>query len=220
MRRAGPKDLPFFYPFMKKINSSQINIRILSLDDYDQLVALHSKCFPEMLPWKKEQIESQMQIFPEGQICIEVEGVLIASSNSLITTIDLKEDHVWGKVTDQGYIRNHNPEGDTLYGMEIMVDPDYQKQGLATKLYEARKELVRKKGLKRIVIAGRMPGYGKIASQMTPETYMDKVAAGDQADPVITPQMRNGFQPIKVLPNYFPLDKESLGYAILMEWKS
>lgn len=203
---------------MNRKSSDQFKIRLLTLADYDQLVALHGKCFPGMLPWKKEQIESQMQIFPEGQICIEHEHRVIASSNSLITQIDLEEDHVWGKVTDQGYIKNHDPNGETLYGMEIMVHPDWRQQGLATRLYEARKELAGQLGLKQVVIAGRMPGYGPVASKMKPEQYLQQVALGELKDSVLTPQMRNGFQPIKVLPDYFPLDKESLGYAVLMAY--
>jgi len=203
-------------PLLKK----QVKLRQLKLSDYESLVALHRKCFPGMLPWKREQIESQMQIFPEGQLCLEAEGKLVASSNSLITTIDFEKDHRWGEATDQGYIRNHDPKGESLYGIEIMVDPAFQGEGLATQLYQARKELVRKLGLKRIVIAGRMPGYGEVSSQMTPETYMEKVSKGERTDPVLTPQFRNGFQPLKVLPNYFPLDKESLGYAVLLEWRN
>ena len=41
-----------------------------------------------MQPWTREQIESQLSIFPEGQICVEVDGKLAASSSSLILEYD------------------------------------------------------------------------------------------------------------------------------------
>ena len=41
-------------------------VRSLRIEDYDALVAMHLKCFPGLQPWSKAQIESQLQIFPEG----------------------------------------------------------------------------------------------------------------------------------------------------------
>jgi len=59
---------------MKKIDlrtlEKKIKVRPLELKDYDALVELQKLCFPGMHTWKKEQIESQLEIFPEGQICI------------------------------------------------------------------------------------------------------------------------------------------------------
>ncbi len=83
--------------------------------------------------------------------------------------------HNWKEISDNGYIRNHDPEGDTLYGMEIMVHPDYRGMKLARRLYDARKELVAENNLYRIIIGGRIPGYGEHANEMTAREYVEAV---------------------------------------------
>ena len=55
------------------------------------------------------------------------------------------EWHNWKVVADEGYIRNHKAKGDTLYGIEIMVDPEFRGMKLSRRLYDARKELCRAK---------------------------------------------------------------------------
>ena len=71
-----------------------------------------------MQPWSRDQIESQLERFPQGQICVEVEGKLAASSSSLVLEYDPNLAwHNWKAIADGGYIRNHNNKGDTLYGI-------------------------------------------------------------------------------------------------------
>lgn len=197
----------------------KIVVRPITMDDYDRLVELQLKCFPGMKPWKKEQIESQIKIFPEGQICIEYEGKIVSSANSLILDFAMyKEWHDWREIADAGYIRNHNPEGNTLYGIEIMVDPEFRGMRLARRLYEARKIIAREKNLMRVVLGGRIPGYHKYADQITAREYVDKVISKTLIDPVLTTQLSNGFVLKRLLKSYMDSDKESVGYATLLEW--
>jgi len=63
-------------------------VRPLVIEDYPALVAMQTKCFPGMKPWTRAQIESQLANFPDGQICIELEGALVASSSSLNVEFD------------------------------------------------------------------------------------------------------------------------------------
>ena len=126
----------------------KIVLRPIRIEDYDQLVEMQRSCFQGMQTWGRDQIESQIRIFGEGQLCIEYQGRVIASSGSLVVDFDMYEDwHNWRVIADGGYIRNHDPEGDTLYGIEIMVHPDFRGMRLARRLYEARKELARSMNL-------------------------------------------------------------------------
>jgi len=196
-----------------------IVVRQIRLEDYDKLVELQMKCFPGMKPWEKEQIESQLQHFPEGQICIDYHGKLVASSSSLILDFSLySEWHSWKEIADNGYIRNHNPEGNTLYGIEIMVDPEYRGMRLARRLYDARKQLAKKFNLMRIILGGRIPGYAKYADQMSAREYVDKVINKVLVDQVLTTQLSNGFVLKRLIPDYLTSDSESRGYATFLEW--
>lgn len=150
---------------------------------------------------------------------VEIDGKLAASSSSLVLEYDPSlEWHNWKAVADSGYIRNHNPKGDTLYGIEIMVDPEFRGMKLSRRLYDARKDLARRMNLARIVIAGRIPGYGKFAEEMPASEYIDKVAEKAIYDPVMTAQMSNGFAVRGLIPNYLAADSDSCGYATFLEW--
>jgi len=199
----------------------QIAVRPITIDDYVALKALQLKCFPGMQPWSRAHIESQTEIFPEGQICVTYGGQIVASSCSLIVDFDHYEDwQDWNKISDNGYIRNHDDEGDVLYGIEMMVDPEYRGLKLARRLYEARKELVRERNLRSIIIGGRIPGYGKHADEMTAREYVEKVIAKELFDPVLTAQLANGFALRRLIPNYLPADQESRGFATFLEWEN
>ena len=172
-----------------------------------------------MKPWRREQIESQLSIFPEGQLVIEYDGRIVASSNSLIVdSTSHTEWHDWKRSTDDGFIRNHDPNGDKLYGIEIMVHPKFRGMKLSRRLYEARKELARERNLTGIIIGGRIAGYGKHGDTMSAREYVERVIRKTLVDPVLTPQLSNGFVLKGLIPNYFPADSESLGYATYLEW--
>ncbi len=113
---------------------------------------------------------------------------------------------------------NHDPEGDALYGMEIMVDPDYRGMKLSRRLYDARKTLTRKKNLKKILAGGRLPNYYKHKDKMTIQEYLERVMDRKIYDPVLTAQISNGFVLKRILPDYLPTDKASGGYATFLEW--
>ncbi|MCR6721974.1 MAG: GNAT family N-acetyltransferase [Chitinophagaceae bacterium] len=99
-----------------------------------------------MLPWKKEQFERITSTFPEGQFCIEYDKKIVASSCSLIIKRSLYSATAsWNELTANGYITNHDPNGDTLYGMEMMVHPAFRQMKLARRLYDLRKKLVKEK---------------------------------------------------------------------------
>ena len=204
---------------LKKFDT--LRLRNLTIEDFDALVALQLKSFPGMKPWSLEQIASQLEHFPDGQIVLELEGRIVATSSSLIVDSSTHGDwHDWKKSTDNGYIRNHDPNGDMLYGIEIMVDPEFRGMKLSRRLYDARKELARNRNLQGIIIGGRIPGYGKHADQMTAKEYVERVIAKVLVDPVLTPQLSNGFALKGLIPDYFPSDTESRGYATYLEWSN
>ncbi|REK10528.1 MAG: GNAT family N-acetyltransferase [Planctomycetota bacterium] len=197
----------------------EVVLRHLTVDDFDDLVAMQLRCFPGMHPWGRDQIESQVRTFPEGQLCIEIDGKLAASSCSLIVDFgQYSAWHDWKVIADGGYIRNHDPTGDTLYGIEIMVDPEFPGLNLARRLYDARKELCRERNLARIIIAGRLPGYSKHSDEMSVREYAEAVMNKSLVDPVMTTQVSNGFVLQGLIADYFPSDSESRGWAAFLEW--
>lgn len=197
----------------------KIKCRNITIEDYPDISNLQLECFPGMKPWSREQFESILSIFPQGQFCIVYNEKLVASSCALII---LRREYAdtasWNELTNQGYITNHDAEGDTLYGMEIMVHPEFRLMKLARRLYEARKKLTRELNLKSILIGGRIPSYHRFAKKMSVEEYVQQVIDKKIYDEVLTAHVSNGFILKKLLPGYLPNDKESCGYGTFMEW--
>ncbi|HSD86147.1 MAG TPA: carbon-nitrogen hydrolase family protein [Kofleriaceae bacterium] len=200
---------------------ARLLVRQLRKSDHKAVVEIQRRSFPSIEPWTREQFESQLTIFPEGQLGVEIDGTLVATSSCLIVDEeDFGAYHTFDEVSDNGFIRNHDPEGDTLYGIDIAIEPKNRGSHLTRRIYEARKELARARNLRAILIAGRIPGYARQADRMSAEEYVRRVIRKDlkEKDPVLTAQLAQGFSVRAVLKDYLPSDAESRGYAVFMEW--
>ncbi|GGI96761.1 putative N-acetyltransferase YkwB [Alicyclobacillus cellulosilyticus] len=199
-------------------------IRNYTEADFAGLIAIQRECFPPPFPselwWNEDQLRHHVTLFPEGALCVEVDGALAGSMTTLMVHFDPNHPHhTWAEMTDGGYIRTHRPDGDTLYVVDISVRPRYRRLGLGKWVMHAMYHLVVHKRLKRLVGGGRMPGYHKVAHRMSPEAYAEAVVRGELHDPVITFLLRCGRTPLAVVPNYLE-DEESGNHALLMEWRN
>ena len=198
---------------------TRIQLRPLQLEDYDAWRELLVACFPGLTPWTRAQLESMLANFPEGQVVIVVDGEIVAGCGAVIVQYDDYTDwHEYLQISDNGYLRNHDPEGDTLYGIEMMVHPAHQGRKLARRLYDARKRLCREFNCARMMIGGRIPGYSKHAAELTAHEYVEQVVSKQLFDPVLTTQLSNGFQLRQLIEDYLPKDEDSAGWATCLEW--
>jgi predicted amidohydrolase/GNAT superfamily N-acetyltransferase len=194
-------------------------VRRMTQDDIPAVVDLQSRVFPGMKPWAPELLARHLSIFPEGQlVAVDESGRVVGSSSSLVIDWDDYADLAkWSLITGDGTFETHNPLGKTLYGADIGVDPLVRRQGIGSLLYEARKDMVRKLGLKRLLAGGRIPGYAQVSEQMTPRQYVTEVIEGKRKDPTLSFQLDNGFVVLDVIPDYLH-DAESRNFATLLEW--
>ncbi len=202
----------------------KIKIRNTTNEDIQKIVELQKSSFPYMAKegviWKPEQLQSHLQIFPEGQFCADYDGKIVGSISSLIVKLEEEyQEHTWIGVCGGPGFGNHNPSGDSLYAADVSTHPDYRRLKIATRLYDARKNLCIKLNLRRIIAGGRLFNYCEFAEKIPVEEYVKKVIAGEIAEPVLCFQLKNGFKFIKILPNYLK-DSRSLNYATFIEWKN
>lgn len=201
---------------------NEMILREMEEKDLDEIVRIARLGFdnPE-IAFEKKHYESHIRIFPEGQICVEYNGQIIGSSSSLIVNYDdYGDDHSIDEISGQGYITNHNPRGKHLYGIDVVVHPDYRHLKIGRRLYEERRKLCKKFNLKSIIFGGRIPNYHQYADRMTAEEYVEQVKDQHIYDPVLVFQLINGFEIRGVLPGYLKEDNASLQYATLLEWKN
>lgn len=199
-------------------------IRSYTKDDFEQLITVQKEAFPPPFPeellWNTEQLNNHITLFPEGALCLEIEGRIAGSITGLIVQLAKgDEDHSWADITDNGYIRNHDPEGNTLYIVDICISPAYRKLSLGKWMMQSMYETVVQLGLDRLLGGGRMPGYHQHSANMTIDQYAEKVLQGELKDPVVSFLLRCGRTPVKPVANYLE-DEESLNYGMLMEWKN
>lgn len=201
-------------------NNTDLILRNSCLDDAERIAELAGLCFdPPEIAFTKDNFASQIEKFPEGQFCVEFKGEIIGSCSSLIVNIDeYPKHHAFVDMSDNGNIQNHNPNGKHLYGIDVIVHPEYRSMKIGTRLYEARKQVCKNLNLQSVIFGGRIPNYYKYADTMTVEEYVAKIIKKDIYDPVLTFQLKNGFKYKYILPNYLPTDHDSLYYATFMEW--
>lgn len=171
--------------------------------------------------WSEDQIRKLIEIFPEGQIAIKVNGEIAGCALSIIVDYDKFGDkHTYQQITDNENFGTHDPEGDILYGIEVFIKKDFRGLRLGRRLYDFRKELCERLNLKGIVFGGRIPNYHRYSLEYTPEQYFDKVRRKEIHDPVFDFQVSNDFQPSRLIKNYLKGDEASESYGVLMEWKN
>ena len=199
--------------------SKQFSVRQMTLDDIPAVIDLQVRAFPGKPPWGSEQLAHHIEIFPEGQlVAVDETGLVLGSASSLIIDWDdYAESANWSVITGHGNFDTHNPLGKTLYGADMGVAPEARKQGIGALLYEARKDLIRERGLKRLLTGGRIAGYDEVGEQLTPKEFVAEVVAGKRWDPALTFQLENGLVVLDVVPEYMH-DIESRGFATVLEW--
>ncbi|MBZ5526532.1 MAG: carbon-nitrogen hydrolase family protein [Acidobacteriia bacterium] len=198
---------------------ARVLVRPMTPQDIPGVVELQARVFPEMLRWTVEELSHHLTVFPEGQlVALDETGRLLGSASSLIIDWDdYAESAQWSTITGRGTFDTHDPLGMTLYGADMCVDPMVRRNGVGSDFYDARKKLVRERGLKRLLTGGRIPGYAQVAKEMTSREYVEEVVQGKRKDPTLSFQLANGLVVLDVVPEYLD-DIESRGFATLLEW--
>ena len=200
-----------------------VKVRNTIKNDIPKIIDLQKQSYPYLAKygniWKAEELESHLKIFPEGQfISVEPDGTIVGSASTLIVSLDPEyKEHTWIDITANGMFTNHSYDGDSLYGADISSHPKYRHEGIGSMLYVARKELAIKMNVRRMIAGGRLFNYCEYADKMSALEYAEKVIRRELRDPVLSFELDNGFNFIKILPDYLD-DVRSLNYASFIEW--
>lgn len=157
----------------------------------------------------RDAVAEQLERFPEGQfVAITYEDGLekvIGMATTMRTSRTPDERPLpWYDVIGSFGLRNHEPDGEWLYGVEIGVHPDYQRRGVATALYKARLALVENLGLRGWYAGGMLMGYHRYRETFTPREYGQRVIDGNIEDPTVTMQLHRGLEGRGIIEGYYP----------------
>ena len=202
----------------------RLTIRNATIKDIPGLVELSARVYRDagMGPYSVGELTGQINNFGQGAfVVIYDERIVGYCATFLITGEIALRPHTWAEITGNGYASRHDPDGDFLYGMEVCVDPDFRGYRVGQRLYNERKKLCQALELKGIVFAGRLPSLARRIKRVSSvDAYIDEIVQKKQRDPVLSFQLRNGFEVLGVIENYLPADRPSLGYGVHLIWRN
>lgn len=204
------------------IDSDSVLIRPTTVADIPEIVKLQEESFADLAKigniWHPHELKSHLEIFPGGQLVAELDKKIVGSATSLIVQLNpTYADHTWESITGNGMLTTHFPAGDTLYGADISTHPRVRHRGIGHKLYQGRKDIAMGLNLKRMIGGGRLYNYCEHSEKLSPLEYAHKVVDCKLHDLVLSFDLINGFDFIKILPDYIE-DARSLNYASFIEW--
>lgn len=185
------------------------------------LEQLQRDCFPT-LGEQELMVESHFlkhcELFPEGNFVALVHDKVVGLGSGFLIDFDFEQPgHTFLEIIAGGYYTNHDPSGDYYYGADISVHPDYRRRGIGKMLYAARQNIVKRLNRKGIVAGGLIPGFANYKGEMSVQTYVDAVVAGQLHDSTLSFQLKNGFVVRGLLENYIE-DSASDNWSTLIVW--
>lgn len=199
---------------------ARLTICNLTLDQYPEIKSLMDEAYPGLGgAWPRHTIARLIEQFPEGQVGILDDGKIVGLALSVqVDYARFSNPHTYEDIVDRNDRVVSDPEGDALYGLDVVIKESHRGLRLGRRLYEVRKELCRQYNLKAMLAGGRIPNYHLYKDEMSPMEYIAKVAEREIYDPILSFQLANGFTVKRLLRRYLPEDQESVGYATLLEW--
>lgn len=182
-------------------------------------VGIFEECDECMAP---NHIYQQIERFPEGQFVAlyhqPEEDIAIGMAATMrISQAPSQTPRKWLDQLGGLDIKNHEPQGEWLYGVEMAVRPVYRSKGIGTALYNARFELVKRLNLRGWYAVGMLMGYYHYQHEMSVVDYGKKVIAREIKDPTVTMQMNRGFEAWEIVTDY--LDEPEAGDSgVLIVW--
>ena len=209
---------------MTSSSKARLIVRQATIQDIPEIAGLTERVYKGFPPYTRRELRGQINNFNDGQFVAVMDDRIVGycASSRLAERVALRP-HSWDEITGNGLGSRHNPRGTWLYGYEMCVDPGQRGVRIGRRLYEARRALAERLDLRGIVFGGRMPGLRKALRAKRADDaadYLEKVQSNKLRDPVIGFQLSNGFEPMRVLQNYLPEDKESMAAAAHMVWRN
>jgi hypothetical protein len=114
---------------MEDYKIENIELQYLKVEDFEELKTATLEAYSGVMDayWKKHHLESLTSIFPEGQVVIRIDGKLAGCALSLIVDFDsIDDNHTYADIIEGEKFKNHNPDGDVLYGIDVFIKPEFR----------------------------------------------------------------------------------------------
>ncbi len=204
----------------KRERISRVTVRRMKPEDIPGVIECNAAAYADYPPefvYTDRQYQLQLAAFREGQFVACADKRIVGYATSIIVNLD-DENYTYtvDEITGAGTFSTHNSLGDTLYGADMAVHPDYHRRGVSGQLYARRKALLKHYNLRRMIAYGRIPGFKAYVGKMSAEQYVQKVVQGELRDQALNAHLKAGFTVQRVELD-ITVDYSSLNYSTYLE---
>ncbi|MFI5172151.1 MAG: GNAT family N-acetyltransferase [Chitinophagales bacterium] len=191
----------------KEVKINNIKIVHTTVEHAAGLENLQHIVFPHLAENEilhKDQYLKHIEIFREGQL-VALDGDKVVGGSTTMRyhyDIDHPKHHTFSETVAGGWLTNHDPNGEWLYGIDVSVHPDYRGHGIAKEFYKIRSEIAKNLELKGQLTVGMLNGYHKYKNEFTVDEYYQKVKDHEIFDPTVSVQEKIGFKIIGFMKDY------------------
>lgn len=182
----------------------QVHVTILNTrsEHVRPLEKLQQIVFPTLAPeelFSAQKYLKHIELFPEGQFVaiarVKDHDMVVGATTTYRTHFDFDDiEHTYIEAIAGGWLTNHNPHGEWLYGVDVSVHPQFRGLKIARKLYDARRELTRRLNMRGEIAGALLPGYELHSEHMSIAQYALRVKQGRLQDPTLSVQLKMGFE--------------------------
>ena len=165
------------------------------------------------------ELRELTRIFPEGTVIALDGDTVVGMGTGIFTNLELdnlplSEDEVLYALDGRNL---HDWNGRYYFGSDMAVHPNYRGRGIGRGIYDRRKAVIQKYNKEGFVAAAVLPGYSEHEAALDIHAYLAKVIAGELYDPTLSMQLRNGFQCIRPIKDFFVFPRSS-NWSALIIW--
>ncbi len=180
----------------------RIDVVNLQPEHIPELVRLQRINFPTLTEGElltEAKYHKHLALFPAGQFValalVKGKSIPVGSTSTFRVNFDFDHiQHTFLDVVANGWLTNHDPQGEWLYGADMSVHPDFRGMRIGRRLYEARQALARRLNLRGEIAGALLPGYQRHADHLSVAQYVLHVHQTRLHDSTLSMQLRNGFQ--------------------------
>ena len=199
-----------------------LTIRQAQLDDVDAMAAVEVASWPAPLAASRDGIATRVETFPLGQLVATLDGVIVGTAYAQrITSRHLAQTPAtYDVVTDSGTLAgSHDSLGDVYELVGVGVSRTGHGIGIGRVLIDRQIKLARSlPGIKRIVGFTRPVRFHRHPEVSIEDYVLLRSGGGRLIDPVLSFHLDSGARLVSIHPDFRPLDTESGGYGVLIEY--
>ncbi len=160
-----------------------------------------------------------LQVFPAGQFVALCNDRVVGLTVSARTPFDFDYPPMqpWWQSAGEGWL-THDPRAAWMLGVESVVHPDYRSAGVGGRLMAARFAIARSLNLRGMIAGSAIVSYGQVSESVSVEDYVRGVIAGTYFDMNLSKQIKKGFVPGVLIPDYLPGDTGSRAWGVTIVW--